>query len=55
VHVRRLARISALQALYELDTTSHPADQVIAYRLAATRCNDPALRTGMAGFADRHH
>jgi len=34
VHVRRLARISALQALYELDTTSHPADEVIAYRLA---------------------
>jgi len=34
VHVRRLARISALQALYELDTTSHPADQVITYRLA---------------------
>ena len=34
MHVRRLARISALQALYELDTTSHPADQVIAYRLA---------------------
>lgn len=34
MHVRRLARISALQALYELDTTSHPADEVIAYRLA---------------------
>jgi transcription antitermination protein NusB len=32
--VRRLARTSALQALYELDTTSHPADQAIAYRLA---------------------
>jgi N utilization substance protein B len=29
-----LARTCALQALYELDTTSHPADQVIAYRLA---------------------
>ena len=34
MHVRRLARTSALQALYELDTTSHPADLVIAYRLA---------------------
>jgi N utilization substance protein B len=34
LHVRRLARTSALQALYELDTTSHPADQAIAYRLA---------------------
>jgi N utilization substance protein B len=32
--VRRLARTSALQALYELDTSSHPADQAIAYRLA---------------------
>jgi N utilization substance protein B len=32
--MRRLARTSALQALYELDTTNHPADQVIAYRLA---------------------
>jgi N utilization substance protein B len=29
-----LARTSALQALYELDTTNHPADQVITYRLA---------------------
>jgi N utilization substance protein B len=29
-----LARTSALQALYELDTTSHPADQAIACRLA---------------------
>jgi N utilization substance protein B len=34
VHLRRLARTSALQALYELDTTNHPADQVISYRLA---------------------
>jgi transcription antitermination protein NusB len=34
VHLRRLARTSALQALYELDTTNHPADQVIANRLA---------------------
>ena len=34
VHIRRLARISALQALYELDTTHHPADNVIAFRLA---------------------
>ena len=34
VHIRRLARISALQALYELDTTHHLADNVIAFRLA---------------------
>ena len=34
VHIRRLARISALQALYELDTTHHAADNVIAFRLA---------------------
>jgi N utilization substance protein B len=33
MHVRRLARVCALQALYELDTTSHPADEVIAHRL----------------------
>lgn len=33
VTIRRLARISALQALYELDTTHHPADVVIAHRL----------------------
>jgi N utilization substance protein B len=32
--MRRLARTCALQALYELDTTNHAADQVIAYRLA---------------------
>jgi N utilization substance protein B len=31
--VRRLARISALQALYELDTTGHAVDNVIASRL----------------------
>jgi transcription antitermination protein NusB len=33
--MRHLARVSALQALYELDTTNHPADQVIANRLGA--------------------
>jgi N utilization substance protein B len=33
VQVRRQARISALQALYELDTTNHSAGEVIAYRL----------------------
>lgn len=32
-HTRRQARISALQALYELDTTRHPAGDVIAHRL----------------------
>jgi N utilization substance protein B len=33
VHTRRQARISALQALYELDTTQHTAAEVIAHRL----------------------
>ncbi len=33
VHTRRQARILALQALYELDTTDHPASDVIAHRL----------------------
>lgn len=36
IQARRQARISALQALYELDTTHHPADQVLGYRLEAT-------------------
>ncbi len=33
MQIRRQARISALQALYELDTTNHPADEVITHRL----------------------
>lgn len=33
MQVRRQARISALQALYELDTTNHSAGEVITYRL----------------------
>lgn len=33
MQIRRQARISALQALYELDTTSHPAGDIIAHRL----------------------
>jgi N utilization substance protein B len=33
VHVHQQARICALQALYELDTTHHEAGDVIAYRL----------------------
>ncbi|MCX6031025.1 MAG: transcription antitermination factor NusB [Chloroflexi bacterium] len=36
MHIRRQARTSALQALYELDTTNHAANEVIAYRLADT-------------------
>jgi N utilization substance protein B len=36
MHVRRQARICALQALYELDITDHPAGEVIAYRLEDT-------------------
>ncbi len=33
MQIRRQARISALQALYELDTTTHPVDEVIVHRL----------------------
>lgn len=33
VHTRRQARICALQALYELDTTKHAAGDVLAHRL----------------------
>ena len=33
MHTHRQARILALQALYELDTTQHMAADVIAYRL----------------------
>jgi N utilization substance protein B len=33
LHTRRQARICALQALYELDTTSHSAADAIAHRL----------------------
>lgn len=32
--VRRQARVLALQALYEIDSTSHPADQVLRHLLA---------------------
>ncbi len=35
IQARRQARSSALQALYELDTTRHAVDQVLAYRLEA--------------------
>ena len=33
MHTRRQARISALQALYELDTTNHNAADAIAHRV----------------------
>lgn len=33
MHARRQGRISALQALYELDTTHHSAGDVVLYRL----------------------
>lgn len=33
VHIHRQARILALQALYELDTTHHAAADAVAYRL----------------------
>ncbi len=35
IQARRQARSSALQALYELDTTQHGVDQVLIYRLEA--------------------
>jgi len=34
IHTRRQARVNALQALYELDTTHHSAADVLAYRIA---------------------
>jgi N utilization substance protein B len=36
VQARRQARISALQALYEIDSTDHPAADVVASRLEDT-------------------
>ncbi len=33
MQIRRQARVSALQALYELDTTNHPASEVVSHRL----------------------
>ncbi len=36
VQARRQARISALQALYEIDSTQHPAGDVISHRLEDT-------------------
>ena len=44
MHLRRLARMAALQALYELDTTNHPVDEVIAHRLE----DQPMLPEGEA-------
>jgi transcription antitermination protein NusB len=42
--VRRRARILALQALYEIDTTHHPAGTVLDHRLA----EDPLPEDGEA-------
>jgi N utilization substance protein B len=36
VQARRQARISALQALYEIDSTDHPTPEVVANRLEDT-------------------
>jgi transcription antitermination protein NusB len=36
VQARRQARVSALQALYEIDSTDHPAADVVGYRLEDT-------------------
>ena len=33
MQIRRQARVSALQALYELDTTNHPIGDVLSHRL----------------------
>lgn len=39
-HTRRQARIGALQALYELDTTRHGVGDVIAHRLEDSALSD---------------
>lgn len=44
MQVRRQARISALQALYEVDTTNHPVGTVLNYRLE----DDPLTPEGEA-------
>lgn len=45
---RHRARIAALQALYEVDLTDHPIDQVLEYRL-----NDEELPPDIAKFCQR--
>ena len=37
---RRLAREVALQALFEIDSVNHPADQVLAHRLEEQSLNE---------------
>ncbi len=37
---RRIARAVALQALFEIDSVNHPADQVLANRLAEETLNE---------------
>lgn len=44
---RREARAAALQVLYEADTTRHPVDEVLAYRLEAAEI--PAALHGFVG------
>ena len=59
MHTRRQARICALQALYELDTTNHNAADAIANRLADTSLppeGEAFLRqlvSGVVGNRDR--
>ena len=45
---RRKARIAALQALYELDCTTHPVEDVVAQRL-----EDTPLEVELADFTRR--
>ena len=59
MHTRRQARIYALQALYELDTTNHTAADAIAHRLEDTSLppeGEAFLRqlvSGVVRFRDR--
>jgi N utilization substance protein B len=59
LHTRRQARICALQALYELDTTHHTAADAIAHRLEDTQLppeGEAFLRqlvSGVVGNRDR--
>ena len=52
VHIRRQARISALQTLYELDTTQHTAGEALEHRLEDTPLppdNEAFLRRLVSG------
>ena len=59
MHIHRQARILALQALYELDTTQHTAADAIAYRLEDNPLPDEGeaflrqLVSGVVTYCDR--